>query len=135
MKFLDVPVISLETTMMQLISESTSLSSSSLSNISNEELSSIKKTKEGEDPDFILSSRGQIVQQEISSIWNLHDRDNPFPSRVSLEDVLEKQSPLDGWKKLNPKPYIAFADLNNSKDDPYGNMPKSAIEIGLRWEF
>lgn len=133
-KFSETHGTSQEMIMMQLSSEQTSLSNSSLSNISSEELSSIQKTKE-EDPEFILTGHKQRAQQEISSILDLYDRDNPFPSGVSPEDVLKKQSPLDGWKKLNPKPYIAFADLNNSKDAPYENKPKPAIEIGLSWEF
>lgn len=36
---------------------------------------------------------------------------------------------------ISVKPYIKLRDLNNSKEEPYLNKPKPAVEIGLKIEF
>lgn len=33
------------------------------------------------------------------------------------------------------KPYIAIVDLNNTKEEPYVNKPKRAIEVGVEVGF
>ena len=104
-----------------------------------------------EDPDFILTGRKKIKQRhsveeeeedageslsyldafknQSSSVWDLLSGD---PLRgVDPSQVLRKPKP----KKTNPRPWIAFNDLNNSDDAPYENKPKPAIEIGISFDF
>ena len=38
-------------------------------------------------------------------------------------------------EKPTMMPYASIVDLNNSKDAPYENRPKKAIEVGLKFEF
>lgn len=129
MKFLKIPGISREMIMMQLSSESTSLSSSSKNDMNREELTS--RFEFQEDPDFILTGK-KMDDREISSIWDLCDQDNPFPTGISPDEVLTQKQ---NYIMPNPCPYIATRDLNNSSDAKYENKPKLAIEIGFRWEF
>ena len=41
----------------------------------------------------------------------------------------------NGSQMPRVRPHIAIVDLNNTKDDPYVNRPKRAIEIGIKGEF
>lgn len=145
--------ISQEKIMMQQSLELTSLSSS----LSNDTLSGQLSTTSTDDADFILTGKRNesscnsqvscsdpltywdalMTSSDTSSIWDLYDRDNPFPQGVSPDDVLKKESLLQKIKKNlpNPMPYVAFVDMNNSEDSPYKNKPKQAIEIGLKFEF
>jgi len=50
---------------------------------------------------------------------------------IDPNEVFKKPKP----KKPNPRPWIAFSDLNNSDDAPYENKPKPAIEIGIAFDF
>jgi len=50
---------------------------------------------------------------------------------VDPSDVLQKPK----WERPSVRPYIAFNDLNNSDDAPYENKPKTAIEIGISFDF
>ena len=38
-------------------------------------------------------------------------------------------------KSSDIRPHVAIVDLNNTKDDPYVNKPKRAIEIGIEFDF
>lgn len=43
---------------------------------------------------------------------------------------------MKNWlQKHDAKPYIAVVDLNNSKDSPYENKPKPAVEVGVKITF
>ena len=137
--------ISQEMTMPQLRSEQTSLNSSSKTNTNSEQRS---VDANDEDPNFILTGRKKIeerhsveedaneslsyldaLKNQSSSVWDLLSGD---PLRgVDPSQVLCKPKP----KKTNPRPWIAFNDLNNSDDDPYENKPKSTIEIGIAFDF
>ena len=137
--------ISQEMTMPQLRSEQTSLSSSSKTNTNSEQRS--VDANDG-DPDFILTGRKKIEERhsveedtneslsyldafknQSSSVWDLLSGD-PL-GEVDPSQVLFKSKP----KKPNPRPWIAFNDLNNSDDAPYENKPKTAIEIGIAFDF
>ena len=137
--------ISQEMTMPQLRSEQTSLSSSSKTNINSEQRS--VDANDG-DPDFILTGRKKIeekhyveedaseslsyldaLKNQSSSVWDLLSGD-PL-GEVDPSQVLFKSKP----KKPNPRPWIAFNDLNNSDDAPYENKPKPTIEIGIAFDF
>ena len=144
-KFLGTLGISHEMTMMQLNSEQTNLSSSSKTDTESEQKS---VDAHDEDPDFILTGKKKAEERQIieenadeyltywdalknqsSSAWDLLSGD--LLEGVDPSQVLCKPKP----KKLNPRPWIAFNDLNNSDDAPYENKPKPAIEIGLKFEF
>ena len=137
--------ISQEMTMPQLRSEQTSLSSSSKTNTNSEQRS---VDANDEDPNFILTGRKKIEERhsveedaneslsyldafknQSSSVWDLLSGD-PL-GEVDPSQVLFKQKP----KKPNPRPWIAFNDLNNSDDAPYENKPKPTIEIGIAFDF
>lgn len=137
--------ISQEMTMPQLRSEQTSLSSSSKTNTNSEQRS--VDANDG-DPDFILTGRKKIEERhsveedaneslsyldafknQSSSVWDLLSGD-PL-GEVDPSQVLFKSKP----KKPNPRPWIAFNDLNNSDDAPYENKPKPTIEIGIAFDF
>ena len=137
--------ISQEMTMPQLRSEQTSLSSSSKTNTNSEQRS---VDANDEDPDFILTGRKKIeerhsveedaseslsyldaLKNQSSSVWDLLSGD-PL-GEVDPSQVLFKSKP----KKPNPRPWIAFNDLNNSDDAPYENKPKPTIEIGIAFDF
>ena len=137
--------ISQEMTMPQLRSEQTSLSSSSKTNTNSEQRS---VDANDEDPDFILTGRKKIeerhsveedaseslsyldaLKNQSSSVWDLLSGD-PL-GEVDPGQVLFKSKP----KKPNPRPWIAFNDLNNSDDAPYENKPKPTIEIGIAFDF
>lgn len=134
-----------EMTMMQLNSEQTNLSSSSKTDTESEQKS---VDAHDEDPDFILTGKKKAEERQIneedadesltywnalknqpSSAWDILSGD-PLGG-VDSNQVLCKPKP----KKSNPRPWIAFNDLNNSDDAPYENKPKPAIEIGLKFEF
>lgn len=70
-----------------------------------------------------------VLKNQPSSVCGILSGDHL--GGVDPSQVLYKPKP----KKSNPKPWIAFNDLNNSKDAPYENKPKPAIEIGLKFEF
>ena len=137
--------ISQEMTMPQLRSEQTSLSSSSKTNTNSEQRS---VDANDEDPNFILTGRKKIeerhsveedaseslsyldaLKNQSSSVWDLLSGD-PL-GEVDPSQVLFKSKP----KKPNPRPWIAFNDLNNSDDAPYENKPKPTIEIGIAFDF
>ena len=137
--------ISQEMTMPKLRSEQTSLSSSSKNNTNSEQRS---VDANDEDPDFILTGRKKIeerhsveedaseslsyldaLKNQSSSVWDLLSGD-PL-GEVDPGQVLFKSKP----KKPNPRPWIAFNDLNNSDDAPYENKPKPTIEIGIAFDF
>lgn len=130
---------------MQLSSEQTSLSSSSKIDTESEQRS---VDAHDEDQDFILTSKKKaeekqtieedvdepltyldVLKSQTSSVWDLLSGD-PLAG-VDPSQVLCKPKP----KKLNPRPYIAIDDLNNSDDEPYLNKPKPAIEIGIEFDF
>lgn len=142
-KQLETYRISQEMTMMQLKSEQTSLSISSKIDIESQQRS---VDACDEDPDFSLTCRKKAEEKQTAE----EDVDEP----LTYWDVLKSQTssvwdllsgdPLGGVdpsqalckpKKPNPRPWIAFNDLNNSNDAPYENKPKPAIEIGLKLEF
>ena len=145
-KQLEMNGISQEMTMPQLRSEQTSLSSSSKTNIDSEQRS---VDANDEDLDFILTGKKKIeerqsieeedasesqsyldaLKNQSFSVWDLLSGD---PLRgVDPSQVLRKPKP----KKPNPRPQIAFNDLNNSDDATYENKPKSTIEIGIAFDF
>ena len=137
--------ISQEMTMPQLRSEQTSLSSSSKTNTNSEQRS---VDANDEDPDFILTSRKKIeerhsveedaseslsyldaLKNQSSSVWDLLSGD-PLGGVDPIQVLCKPKS-----KKPNPRPWIAFNDLNNSDDAPYENKPKPTIEIGIAFDF
>ena len=67
---------------------------------------------------------------QTSSIYDLYDQD-AILDEVNNGVGFEKEKP----SMPNPYPYIAIKDLNNSPDKPNENKPKTAIEIGLKFEF
>lgn len=133
-------------TTTQLSSEQTNSSSSSKTNTESERRS---VNISDEDPDSILTGRKKV--EERQSVEEDADEES-----LSYLDALKNQSssvwdllsgdPLEGvdpnqvlckpkLKKLNPRPYIAFNDLNNSDDAPYENKPMPTIEIGITFDF
>lgn len=130
---------------MQSKSKQTSLSSLSKTDTESEQRS---VDACDEDPDFILTGRKKaeekhtaeedadepltywdVLKSQTSSVWDLLSGDplgGVDPSQVLCKPKL---------KKPNPKPWIAFNDLNNSDDALYENKPKSAIEIGIAFDF
>lgn len=131
--------------MTQLKSEQTNLSSSSKIDTENNQRS---VDACDEDPDFILTGRKKVeekqtteedadeyptyldmLKRQTSSDWDLLSGD-PLGG-IDPSQVLCKPKP----KKPNPRLWIAHNDLNNSDDDPYKNKPKSAIEIGIAFDF
>ena len=69
------------------------------------------------------------LQSQPSSIYDLIDNDDLLDTRL-LDSAFVHEKP----KLPNPRPYVAFKDLNNSDDAKYENPPKAAIEIGLKFE-
>ena len=59
------------------------------------------------------------------------------PSKMIADEeagkLLEKKS--SHKNEVTIKPYITLNDLNNTKEEPYLNKPKQAIEIGIKVEF
>lgn len=68
---------------------------------------------------------------EGDSLSVLYSCQDEFPAGINPDDILQKTI----RKSINPMPYIAFADLNNTRNNPYENKPKNAIEIGLKFTF
>ena len=69
--------------------------------------------------DFVLQ-----LSNDTLSVWQLTKNENILP-----DDILTK--------KHNNKiePIFNVLDLNNDKETPYKNKPKSAIQIGLKMSF
>lgn len=79
--------------------------------------------------DVCLTYEDWLAQQDLSTFDALYGND-PLDG-IDPSKVLAKQK----TKKPNPRPWIAFNDLNNSDDAPYENKPKPAIEIGIAFDF
>lgn len=88
-----------------------------------------------------LSDENTISTTEKLSLFDTLGEGDPLsvlyaygdelPAGIDPDDVLRKIHD----KPMNPMPYIAFTDLNNTKENPYENKPKNAIEIGLKFTF
>lgn len=64
---------------------------------------------------------------------------NPlFPDRgVAKPYPLKEIKVWDSLRKMNPKPYVRFRNMNAplNENDMGGGKAKTAIEIGLSWSF
>ena len=127
-KFSGTHGTSQEMTTMQQRSEQTSLSDSSKTDIQSEPRSQDACDNLSSELDEPLTY-WDVLKSQTSSVWDLLSGD-PLGG-IDPSQVLCKPKP----KKPNPRPWIAFNDLNNSDDAPYENKPKPAIEIGIAFDF
>ena len=68
---------------------------------------------------------------QTSSVYDFIS-DVSIMSDEECGNALENKNRFD---KPNVRPYIAITDLNNSKEEPYLNKPKRAIEVGIKVDF
>lgn len=76
------------------------------------------------DIESAISLYGSDRWKEISALYCFDGE--PF-------HVLEQTQKISLSSSIYP--YVRINDLNNSKDAPYENKPKPAIEIGLKFTF
>ena len=67
------------------------------------------------------------------------DKQNPLYPDANGTDKphpLSEVKPLDRLrKKSGVKPFVKFDDLNNGPDTGYDNKPKSAVVVGIKFDF
>lgn len=86
----------------------------------------------------LSSDVSSILLKDNSAIENNLSVDPILSALYSIGELtLEEKNALGHVKKRVPNvlPYVRIDDLNNSKDAPYENKPKPAIEIGLKFTF
>ena len=71
-----------------------------------------------------------ILKSDVSSAFDSISR-STIGDGIDFDDILKKHK----TSKPNPRPYVSIDDLNNSDDAPYENKPKTAIEIGIKFDF
>ena len=70
------------------------------------------------------------LENSMSSVWDLIDKDELLNEASGMPPLYVPKP-----QKPSARPSIAIVDLNNSKESPYENKPKRAIQIGIEVDF
>lgn len=98
-----------------------------------------------EDPDFVLTGKKDAIDDAnldedfmlsfIGLLADYNEKLDPQNSNTSLSNCIDEWLKPQKKEKLNVAPYVSIVDLNNSKEEPYKDKPKNAIEIGINVKF
>ena len=89
----------------------------------------MKQKKHLDDIDVVEQAMSFLDLLQTSSVVDLIQYD-PLLTDEELEGFQKHKN-----AKPNPRPYVSVNDLNNTKEEPYLNKPKAAVEIGVKFEF